>query len=138
MESLTLNLPAMFADHHVIEVRRVLSELPGVGTIYASSAFLFVEIEYDPTLTDPETIGHVLRAAGYLTAMSVPVEIGTHPAGEEGDPPFFRHSTAYAQAGKTVSFAQNVAFAGRPLWPCPGLGVVKKVTVTSITEAEHA
>jgi len=72
-----------------------------------------------------------LEAAGYLAEFPVPVEIGAKPAGSDGDAPFFRHTTAYTQAGKTVSFAQNIPFAGRPLWPCPGLGVVEK-------EAEHA
>jgi len=25
-----------------------------------------------------------------------------------------------------VSFAQNVSFLGKPLWPCPGMGVISK------------
>jgi len=136
MESLTLKLPAMFADHHVIEVRRILSELPGIGEVYASSAFQSAEIEYDPVLITPQAIDHALETAGYLDALPVPEEIGAQPVTDNGDKPFFRHTTAYTQAGKAVSFAQNVPFAGRPLWPCPGLGIVKKVTVPS-KEAEH-
>ena len=138
MESLTLKLPAMFADHHVVEVRRILSELPGVGIIYASSAFQSAEIEFDPNLTNAQEIERVLNAAGYLDEITIPVEVGAQPVGENGDAeslfrrPFFRHSIAYTQAGKTVSFAQNVPFAGRPLWPCPGLGLIVR------EEAEHA
>ena len=129
MESLTLKLPAMFADHHVIEVRRVLSNLPGIGVIYASSAFQTIEMEYDPTLITPQQVEDALDAAGYLSELLIPIEIG---AGDEmAEKPFFRHTTAYTQAGKTVSFAQNIPFAGRPLWPCPGMGVVEK-------ETEHA
>ena len=137
MESLTLKLPAMFADHHVIEVRRVLFELPGVGDLYASSAFQTVEIEYDPMLTNPQEIEHALDKAGYLADLPIPVEIGAQPATENGDRPFFRHSIAYTQAGKTVSFAQNVPFAGRPLWPCPGMGVIER-DLYNREEAEHA
>jgi copper chaperone CopZ len=134
MESLTLKLPAMFADHHVIEVRRVLSELPGVGDIYASSAFLSAEIDYEPDQITPQEIEHALKTAGYLEALPIPEEIGAERNGKSGDTekPFFRHTTAYAQAGKTVSFAQNISFAGRPLWPCPGLGLIER------EEAEHA
>jgi len=31
MEVLSLELPAMYGDHHVVEVRRLLFELPGVN-----------------------------------------------------------------------------------------------------------
>jgi copper chaperone CopZ len=132
MESLTLKLPVMFADHHVVEVRRILSELPGVGDIYASSAFQSAEIKYDPDLITPQEIEHALSASGYLEGLSIPVEVGAKPIGENGDKPFFRHTTAYTQAGKTVSFAQNTPFTGRPLWPCPGMGLVAR------EEADHA
>ncbi|NUM45201.1 MAG: heavy-metal-associated domain-containing protein [Anaerolineales bacterium] len=130
MESLTLKLPAMYADHHVIEVRRVLSTLPGVGDIYASSAFQSLEVEYDSTLTNPQTIERALDEAGYLSDMPVPVEIGTE-AGQV-EKPFFRHTTAYTQVGRTVSFAQEITSTGRPLWPCPGMGVIQR------KEADHA
>jgi copper chaperone CopZ len=130
MESLNLELPALFADHHVIEVRRILAELPGVRDVYASSAFRMIEVEYDPDQTPADEIQRVLRDAGYFEAPATPVEFGAEQNGE-GPRPFFRHSTAYAQAGQTVSFAQTVQFDGRPLWPCPGLGLVEK------KEAEH-
>lgn len=132
MESLLLKLPAMFADHHVIEVRRVLSELPGIGDVYASSAFQSAEIEYDGNLITPQDIERALDQAGYLSALPVPVELAAKPAHEDGEKPFFRHTTAYTQVGKTVSFAQNVVFSGQPLWPCPGMGVIKR------KEADHA
>lgn len=130
MESLILKLPAMYADHHVIEVRRVLSALPGVGDIYASSAFQSVEIEYDTTLTNPQDIERALDDAGYLAELPVPVEIGTEVG--QIEKPFFRHTTAYTQVGRTVSFAQEITSTSRPLWPCPGMGVIKN------KEADHA
>lgn len=130
MESLILKLPALYADHHVIEVRRVLSALPGVGDIYASSAFQSVEIEYDSTLTNPQDIERVLDDAGYLAELPVPVEIGAEVG--QVEKPFFRHTTAYTQVGRTVSFAQEITSTSRPLWPCPGMGVIKQ------KEADHA
>jgi copper chaperone CopZ len=131
MESLTLKLPAMYADHHVIEVRRVLSTLPGVSDLYASSAFHTVEIEYDDALTNAQLIELALDGAGYLAELPFSVEFGTEAGLENAEKPFFRHTTAYTQVGKTVSFAQNVSFTGRPLWPCPGMGVIKR------KEADH-
>ncbi|MCB9135926.1 MAG: heavy-metal-associated domain-containing protein [Anaerolineales bacterium] len=133
MESLTLKLPAMYADHHVIEVRRVLSCLSGIGDIYASSAFQSVEIEYDSTQTNPQAIEYALDGAGYLSELSVPVEIGTQ-AGQV-EKPFFRHTTAYTQVGRTVSFAQEISATSRPLWPCPGMGVIRS---SQLKEADHA
>ena len=39
MKTLSLELPAMYGDHHVIEVRRILLEIDGVKDVYASSSF---------------------------------------------------------------------------------------------------
>jgi copper chaperone CopZ len=133
MEILDLKLPAMYGDHHVTEVIRLLSETKGVGEIYASSCFQTVEIQYDPSATNPQTITAVLESAGYLGELAIPVETGAAFEGTNGSKGSFRHSIAYEQAGKTVSFAQQVAYEGRPLWPCPGFGAVK-----STEEEEHA
>lgn len=65
MEKITLNVPTMYADHHVLAVRQALSELPGVGEIYASSAFKQVLVGYDPASTSPQSIKEKLEAAGY-------------------------------------------------------------------------
>ncbi len=48
MEKYTLDLPTMYGDHHVLEVRRILLEIPGIQDVYASSAFRAVEVTYDP------------------------------------------------------------------------------------------
>lgn len=124
MEKLTLELPAMYGDHHVLEVRRILLEMPGVAEVYASSCFHVVEVTYDPARLDADQIRARLEEAGYTGPLAVPVETGQAVYGRDGDT-FFRHTTAFAQVGQTVSFAQRVSYAGRPLWPCPGLGVVK-------------
>ena len=65
MEKLNLSLPAMYADHHVLAVRRVLSQLPGVEEAEASSALKMVRLGYDPARTNPQTVAKALEAAGY-------------------------------------------------------------------------
>jgi len=120
METLTLSRPALYGDHHVIEVRRILLAMPGVQDIYASSAFQLVEITYDPQQIDPDTITARLGEAGYLESLELPSETGNNP----GQSTYFRHTTAYAEVGRVVSFAQGVETTGRALWPCPGLGVI--------------
>lgn len=122
MEKLTLDLPAMYGDHHVLEVRRMLLGMPGVAEVYASSAFQVVEVTYDPAQVSAEAITALLEEAGYLEPLTVPLETD-QAAYQSGDSNvFFRHTAAYQQAGRVVSFAQNVSYTGRPLWPCPGMG----------------
>jgi len=116
------DLPAMYGDHHVVEVRRILMELPGVEDVYASSSFQMVEVEYDETKLDPQQIEAILEEQGYLGELPVPVERGALQDQQNGDKPFFRTTAAYKQTGLAVSFAQQVPSAGRPLWPCPGMG----------------
>jgi copper chaperone CopZ len=122
VETFQLDLPTMYGDHHVVEVRRLILELPGVEDVYASSGFQFVEVQYDEMKLDPDKIETVLKEAGYLGQLQVAVEQGAIEDRENGDKPFFRHSAAHAQTGQTVSFAQKVPYTGRPLWPCPGMG----------------
>lgn len=126
METLSLHVPAMYGDHHVIAVRALLLKLEGVSDVYASSSFHHVEVMFDPGKLTPEKIEATLEEAGYLGELPTPAETGA-PATEkrDGQPVFFRHTAAYAQTGSTVSFAQTLPHAGRPLWPCPGMGPVK-------------
>lgn len=122
METFQIDLPTMYGDHHVTEVRRLMLELPGVEDVYASSGFQFVEVQYDETKLDPDQIKATLKDAGYLGELQVAVEQGAIEDRENGDKPFFRHTIAYQQTGQAVGFAQKVPYAGRPLWPCPGMG----------------
>lgn len=128
MKTFSLPLPAMYGDHHVIEVRRIVLALPGVSDVQASSAFKQVEITYDPTQTDESTLTQALDDAGYLQDPQVPLESGVAAYGRNGgEPAFFRHTTAYRQTQQIVSFARKMDPAQRPLWPCPGLGPVRKL-----------
>jgi hypothetical protein len=115
----------MYADHHVVEVRRLLFELPGVEEVYASSSFHVLEVDYNDAAIDVDVIKGQLAEAGYLGELPTPVEVGADAAEANGRGVFFRHTAAFVQTGKSVGFTQQVPFSGRPLWPCPGLGAIE-------------
>lgn len=127
MEKLTLNLPVLYGDHHVTEVRRILQALAGVEEVYASSCFHTVEVGYDPAKIDSAAIEASLEEAGYLDEFDMPEEADEPAYGRENDSSAFRHTMAFEQTQQTVSFGHTVTFSGRPLWPCPGMGPVVKV-----------
>jgi copper chaperone CopZ len=73
MERVTLNAPAMFADHHVLKVRETLYALPGVKDVYASSAWQTVIVSYDPDKADAAAIEQALVGAGYGPDKTTPI-----------------------------------------------------------------
>ena len=121
MEELTLDLPAMYGDHHVSEVRRILLEMPGVEDVYASSCFQVVEVKYDPARIGADSITARLGKAGYLGGLAAPLETGEAAVLPDARAAYFRHTIAYKQTGRVIGFAQNVSQTGRALWPCPGM-----------------
>lgn len=128
MEKVSIELPTMYGDHHVVEVRRILFGIAGVEEVYASSGFQMVEINYDQEQTSPEAIKIALANAGYTGELPAPLE--TEPEIAQGEnngkkTRYFRHTAVYEQINQNVSFAQNVAYEGRPLWPCPGMEPTK-------------
>ena len=124
MEKIQFEAPALYGDHHVSEVRRILLEMTGVSEVYASSAFQIIEVTFDPEKTQAELIEARLQEAGYLGEVPMLLETGIAVERREGDG-VFRHTAVYETVKSTVSFAQRVDYSGRPLWPCPGLGPVK-------------
>jgi len=92
-----------------------------VGT----AAFHVVEVTYDPAQQQPDAITASLRDAGYLDDLTTPTESEHAAYHSPNSHVFYRHTTAYAQTGHAISFAQAVTPTGRPLWPCPGMGPVK-------------
>lgn len=74
MQKVTLIVPAMFADHHVTRVRQLLSPLPGVENILASSAFKEIVVDYDPAKTSEAALVEALTAAGYAPGVEEVVE----------------------------------------------------------------
>jgi copper chaperone CopZ len=124
METITVDLPTMYGDHHVADVRRILLAMPGVEDVYASSAFRVVRARIDPAKVSEGDIRAALSEAGYLGEMLLETEAwktGT-PKDTEDNP--FRHTSAFEQV-RHVVFTQTVDTTGRALWPCPGLGPIK-------------
>lgn len=132
MASLSLELPTMFGDHHVIEVRRILLEFDGVSEVYASSGFGVVEVEYNNKKTPKKDLVDALERAGYMGDFKMALEPSI-PANEDVKGAFFRHTEATEQTGNTMSFEQTVKVKRSPLWPCPGMGPVK----TKILEVDE-
>lgn len=123
MQKSTFNTPALFGDHHVTEVRRLLFALPGVVDVYASSAFQIVQVEFDENKITHEVLLKTLEETGYLGDIPMTVEKSEAMEAES----VFRNTATYASVKKTVSFIQKTPYRGRPLWNCPGMGLVKNM-----------
>ena len=121
MTQVTFDLPAMYADHHVVEVKRLLMDLDGVEEVYASSGFHAAEITYDTKKVTKEDIEATLDKSGYIGELFIPAETGVPVNEGKAEDTYFRHTEAYAETGSVVSFAQKVGHEGRALWPCPGM-----------------
>jgi copper chaperone CopZ len=74
MEKVIIDVPSMYADHHVLVVRELLTGLNGVADVYASSAFKQVMVQYDPAAVQTEAIVGALEKAGYTQDMPVGVQ----------------------------------------------------------------
>ena len=65
MEKVVLQIPSMWADHHVLAVRTALAQVPGVAEIVASSMYGDVIVNFDPTVTNPQALTQALDQSGY-------------------------------------------------------------------------
>ncbi|HDQ71064.1 MAG TPA: copper chaperone [Chloroflexi bacterium] len=65
MEKMALDVPNLWADHHVLDVRDALASLEGIGDVYVSSAWKQILVNYDADKTDEATIEKALLDAGY-------------------------------------------------------------------------
>jgi copper chaperone CopZ len=65
MEKTVLNVPKMWADHHVLKVREALNALDGVKDVYASAAWKQVVVKHDPIKLTQPAIVEALAQAGY-------------------------------------------------------------------------
>lgn len=127
MKKKLFELPTMYGDHHVIEVRRILSAIPGVLDVYASSAFHVVEVAYDEARVNDLELAVKLDEAGYLGEWT-PTSEKELPANTIAkEDVFFRHTEVFETTKQVVGFSQTVNYTGRPLWPCPGMGVVRHI-----------
>jgi copper chaperone CopZ len=65
MKQTIINVPGMWADHHVLRVRESLLGLAGVSEVIASAARRTVAVRYDEAATSDESIREALASAGY-------------------------------------------------------------------------
>jgi copper chaperone CopZ len=80
MEKVVLEVPTLWADHHVLKVRDALASLEGVEDVYASSAWKQVLVAYDSAKTGPAAIEKTLAEAGYPVGEGeVPVLVQPSP-----------------------------------------------------------
>lgn len=65
MEKVVLDVPTLWADHHVLKVRDTLFDLEGVEDVYASSAWKQVLVTYEDSKVESATIENALAEVGY-------------------------------------------------------------------------
>ena len=99
MEELTLAIPGMWADHHVLAVRELLRQDDAVTSTTASALARAVSVEYDASRTDPQRITALLTEGGYASGEPEPA----------ADPP--TDKPAWATAGVRVTTTNTVDLA---------------------------
>jgi len=65
MEKVVLDVPTLWADHHVLKARDALVNLEGVQDVYASSAWKQVLVTYEDGKADIAAFEKALADAGY-------------------------------------------------------------------------
>ncbi len=65
MKKVVLDVPTLWADHHVLQARDALVSLEGVRDVYASSAWKQVLVTYEDGETDVAAFEKALAEAGY-------------------------------------------------------------------------
>lgn len=68
MEKIQFSVPNLWADHHTLKVRDVLTHMTGVQDVLASPAFRMVAVSYDPAVVSPGALMATLEDAGYPVA----------------------------------------------------------------------
>jgi len=84
MEKVALDVPTLWADHHVLQVRDALDKLEGLEVVYASSAWKKVLVTFDETKIDQKGIEKALAEAGYPVGEGeVPVLVQLNELGRD-------------------------------------------------------
>lgn len=65
MQRITLKVTGMSCMGCVNSVRNLLGALPGVGRVDVDLAQGRVEVDYDPALSQPDTLRAAIEAGGY-------------------------------------------------------------------------
>lgn len=67
VETILIEVPGMYGDHHTSRVLQALAQLPGVENVWASAASKQVQVTFNPEAICPEQIMARLADAGYPT-----------------------------------------------------------------------
>ncbi len=97
MEQMTLQIPRMWADHHVLAVRKALAAL-GVQEIQASAAHNLVRLAFDPAAVRREQVLQALEQAGYASTEAV--EFPQPPANKERGSAWFAQDIRVTQTNR--------------------------------------
>lgn len=68
VETIVLEIPRMYGDHHAMAVRQMLGQTPGVKDIWVSAAFQKVQVKFDPDVIQSSQVIMRLVDAGYPPA----------------------------------------------------------------------
>lgn len=71
MKSITLSIPSMYADHHVMGVRQALLGLDGVESVV---------VQHDDAVVSADALSRVLAEAGYPAEVPVELEPTLQPS----------------------------------------------------------
>lgn len=88
MTKVVLDVPTLWADHHVLKVRDALTSLEGVNDVYASSAWKQVLVDYNNRKVKRAAIEKTLAEAGYpvgegeLPVLTQPTDLRRDPQWE--------------------------------------------------------
>ena len=74
----SISLPAMFGDHHVVQVRQIVMALPGVKEVRASASRRKISVTFNPAQLSLEALCAALAQGGFAPGVQ-PAE--AHGAG---------------------------------------------------------
>lgn len=74
MERISVDIPAMYGDHHAAEVHQCVAAMPGVEEVWASAASRRLTVTFNPEVVTREAILEQIESSGYPVADGVPDE----------------------------------------------------------------
>jgi len=85
LQNETISLPAMYGDHHVVEVRQIVTALPGVKEVRASASRRKLFIAFDRAQVTLAAISAALAQGGFAPGATFAPGAAPAAASETGD-----------------------------------------------------
>jgi hypothetical protein len=73
----SISLPAMFGDHHVVQVRQIVSALPGVKAVRASASRRTLSVTFNRAQLTVEALCAALAQGGFAPGAQPAETLGT-------------------------------------------------------------